>query len=72
MLFSTGIEAGYALLDDSNGWGRINLVAAAGGYGAFDGDVEVTMDAAGGSMRRTDGRTILPGQGVSSNPAAER
>lgn len=73
VLFSTGIEAGYPLLDDSNGWGRINLVAAAGGYGAFNGDVEVTMDAAAGGFNAADrwtndiagaGRLVKSGSGV--------
>ncbi|MCZ7865718.1 phosphatase PAP2 family protein [Agrobacterium salinitolerans] len=73
VLFSTGIEAGYPLLDDSNGWGRINLVAAAGGYGAFDGDVEVTMDAAAGGFNAADrwtndiagaGRLVKSGSGA--------
>lgn len=54
VLFSTGIESGYPLLDDSHGWGRINLVAAASGYGAFDGDVSVTMDAAKGGFNARD------------------
>ncbi|MCZ7501783.1 MULTISPECIES: phosphatase PAP2 family protein [Agrobacterium] len=73
VLFSTGIEAGYPLLDDSNGWGRINLVAAASGYGAFDGDVEVTMDAAAGGFNAADrwtndiagaGRLVKSGSGA--------
>ena len=73
VLFSTGIEAGYPLLDDSNGWGRINLVAAAGGYGAFDGDVEITMDAAAGGFNAADrwmndiagaGRLVKSGSGA--------
>ncbi|WP_421402768.1 phosphatase PAP2 family protein, partial [Agrobacterium fabrum] len=73
VLFSTGIEAGYPLLDDSNGWGRINLVAAAGGYGAFNGDVEVTMDAAAGGFNAADrwtndiagaGRLVKSGSGA--------
>jgi autotransporter-associated beta strand protein len=32
-------------MDDAEGWGRLNLFAAADGYGRFDGDVSVTMDA---------------------------
>lgn len=73
VLFSTGIKAGYPLLDDSNGWGRINLVAAAGGYGAFNGDVEVTMDAAAGGFNAADtwandiagaGRLVKSGSGA--------
>jgi len=54
VLFSTGIESGYPLLDDSNGWGRINLVAAATGYGSFDGDVDLVMDADAGSFNASD------------------
>ncbi len=54
VLFSTGVESGYPLLDDSNGWGRINLVAAAAGYGSFDGDVTVKMDAAAGGFNAHD------------------
>lgn len=73
VLFSTGIEAGYPLLDDSNGWGRINLVSAAAGYGSFDGDVTVTMDAAAGGFNAADrwtndisgvGRLAKSGSGV--------
>ncbi len=73
VLFSTGIEAGYPLLDNSNGWGRINLVAAAAGYGAFNGDVDVTMDAAAGGFNAADrwtndiagaGRLVKSGSGA--------
>lgn len=73
VLFSTGIEAGYPLLDDSNGWGRINLVAAAAGYGSFDGDINVTMDAAAGGFNAADrwtndisgaGRLVKSGSGA--------
>jgi autotransporter-associated beta strand protein len=73
VLFSTGIESGYPLLDDSNGWGRINLVAAASGYGAFDGDVSVTMNAAAGGFNAQDrwtndisgtGRLVKSGNGA--------
>ncbi len=73
VLFSTGIEAGYPLLDDSNGWGRINLVAAAAGFGAFNGDVDVIMDAAAGGFNAADrwtndiagaGRLVKSGSGA--------
>lgn len=43
VLATTSVPSGYPLLDASNGWGRLNLVAAADGYGAFDGDVHVVM-----------------------------
>ncbi len=34
-------------LDDGTGWARLNLFKAAGGYGSFDGNVSVTLDASG-------------------------
>jgi hypothetical protein len=38
-------------LDDGTGWARLNLYAAASGYGAFPTSVAVTMNAAlGGPM----------------------
>ena len=54
VLYTTGVPSGYPVLDESNGWGRIDLVAAAGGYGAFPGDVTVTMDADMGEMYAAD------------------
>jgi autotransporter-associated beta strand protein len=54
VLATTEIESGYPLLDESNGWGRINLVAASDGYGAFDGDVYVEMDAGKGGFSAHD------------------
>jgi autotransporter-associated beta strand protein len=54
VLYTTGIDSGYPLLDASNGWGRIDLVAAADGYGAFPGDVDVAMDAAKGGFDAAD------------------
>jgi autotransporter-associated beta strand protein len=45
VLRSTALPSGYPLLDDAEGWGRLNLFAAADGYGAFNGNVVVTMDA---------------------------
>lgn len=46
VLKTTAIDSGYPALDDAEGWGRLNLFAAADGYGAFNGDTTVTMDAA--------------------------
>jgi autotransporter-associated beta strand protein len=54
VLKSTAIDSGYPLLDDTEGWGRLNLVAAADGYGAFDGDVTVTMNTADGGFATAD------------------
>lgn len=54
VLATTGIDSGYAVIDGSNGWGRLNLERAAGGYGAFAGDVTVSMDAAKGGFNAED------------------
>jgi autotransporter-associated beta strand protein len=54
VLQSTGLPSGHALLDDEEGWGRLNLFAAADGYSAFDTDVEVQMDAADGGFNAAD------------------
>lgn len=54
VLQSTGLPSGYALLDDSEGWGRLNLFAAADGYGTFDTDVTLAMDAAAGGFNAAD------------------
>lgn len=45
VLKSTALPSGYPVMDDAEGWGRLNLFAAADGYGRFDGDVTVSMDA---------------------------
>jgi autotransporter-associated beta strand protein len=46
-------------------WGRLNLYAAADGYGAFDSDVTVTMDAsAGGFSARDIWRNDISGSGT--------
>jgi autotransporter-associated beta strand protein len=46
VLRTTALPSGYPLLDDAEGWGRLDLFSAASGYGAFDGPVTVSMDAA--------------------------
>lgn len=53
VLASTELASG-APLDNGSGWARINLYAAAGGYGAFTSDVTVTMDAAKGGLNAFD------------------
>lgn len=45
VLKTTAIASGYPVLDDAEGWGRLNLFDAADGYARLDGDVAVTMDA---------------------------
>ncbi|AAK78718.1 Conserved hypothetical protein [Clostridium acetobutylicum EA 2018] len=54
ILYTTGIPSGYPVLDDSEGWGRINLFAAADGYASFVKDVTVTMDASKGGFNAED------------------
>ncbi|CAM4409321.1 S-layer homology domain-containing protein [Paenibacillus macerans] len=54
VLATTGLPSGYPLLDDPEGWGRLNLFAAADGYGAFDSDVTVAMDAGKGGFHALD------------------
>ncbi|KAA0019902.1 phosphatase PAP2 family protein [Salinicola corii] len=65
VLATTEIDSGYPILDDSNGWGRLDLVTAADGYGAFDGDVSVTMDASEGGFNAHDWwRNDIDGKGM--------
>lgn len=54
VLATTGLPSGYPLLDDPEGWGRLNLFAAADGYGAFNSHVTVTMDAEKGGFYAAD------------------
>uniref|UniRef100_UPI0040482127 S-layer homology domain-containing protein n=1 Tax=Paenibacillus sp. FSL H3-0469 TaxID=2954506 RepID=UPI0040482127 len=54
VLVTTAIPSGYPLLDDPEGWGRLNLFAAADGYGAFAEHVTVAMDAAKGGFHAAD------------------
>ncbi|WP_417887033.1 phosphatase PAP2 family protein [Zunongwangia sp.] len=54
VLYTTEIPSGYKITDKTNGWGRIDLVAAADGYGAFVEDVHVNMDASLGRFNAKD------------------
>jgi autotransporter-associated beta strand protein len=54
VLKTTALPSGFPVLDDAEGWGRLNLFAAADGYGAFHGDVAVAMDAAQGGFSAED------------------
>ncbi|WCM86453.1 phosphatase PAP2 family protein [Acidovorax sp. NCPPB 3576] len=64
VLKTTAIASGYPVLDDAEGWGRLNLFAAGDGYGAFNGDVAVTMDAAQGGFNALDAwRNPIAGAG---------
>lgn len=64
VLRSTAVQSGYPILDGPEGWGRLNLFAAADGYGEFEQDVDVTMDAAGGGFHSADAwRNDIDGRG---------
>jgi autotransporter-associated beta strand protein len=64
VLASTALPSGYPVLDDEEGWGRLNLFAAADGYGAFQSDVSVTMDASKGGFHAEDRwRNDISGKG---------
>lgn len=54
VLYSTGLPSGYVFLDDAEGWGRLNLYEAGNGYGSFDVDVTVNMDASKGGFYAFD------------------
>lgn len=54
VLYTTEISSGYKILDKTNGWGRIDLLAAADGYGSFIGHVNVNMDASLGRFNALD------------------
>lgn len=54
VLKTTALPSGYPVLDDAEGWGRLNLFAAADGYGAFNGDVSISMDASQGGFNALD------------------
>lgn len=54
VLRTTALPSGHALLDGPENWGRLNLFAAADGFGAFDSDVRVEMDANRGGFHAAD------------------
>ncbi|MDS0524316.1 phosphatase PAP2 family protein [Clostridium sp. SHJSY1] len=54
VLYTTGIKSGYPVIDDAEGYGRLNLFAAADGYGALLNNVEVNMDASKGGFNAMD------------------
>ncbi len=54
VLATTGLPSGSPVLDDAEGWGRLNLFSAADGYGAFANHVTVTMDSSKGGFNALD------------------
>ncbi len=53
VLATTELPSGGPL-DDGSGWARLDLFKAGDGYGAFNGNVTVTMDAAKGGFHARD------------------
>jgi len=67
VLKSTALDSGYPLGNDGEGWGRLNLFAAADGYGNFNGDVAVTLNASLGGFNALDSwRNNIAGKGMLS------
>ncbi|CAB5279134.1 outer membrane autotransporter [Burkholderia multivorans] len=73
VLKTTELPSGYPVMDDAEGWGRLNLFAAADGYGAFNGNVTVSMDGSKGGLNAADvwrndiagaGKLTLQGSGT--------
>ena len=65
VLYSTEIESGYPVIDESKGWGRLDLVTASDGYGAFLSNVTVDMDASKGRFNAHDWwRNNITGNGM--------
>ena len=56
ILATTGLPSGYPLLSGNtyDGWGQLNLYAAYDGYGAFNAQTTITMNAALGGYYATD------------------
>ena len=64
VLRTTALPSGHPLLDGPELWGRLNLFAAADGYGSFAQDVRLVMDAAAGGFHAADAwRNDIGGRG---------
>ncbi|NEA68216.1 phosphatase PAP2 family protein [Streptomyces sp. SID12488] len=64
VLRTTALPSGYVLLDGFEQWGRLNLFAAADGYGSFESGVTVKLDAAAHGFGAADSwRNDIDGRG---------
>lgn len=54
VLATTELSSGYPVLDDTEGWGRLDLFSAANGYGSLPATTKVTMNAARGGFNAQD------------------
>ncbi|TRO89939.1 phosphatase PAP2 family protein [Glycocaulis profundi] len=73
LIESTALEPGHPLLDADEAWGRIDLVAATGGFATLDEDVRIVMTPETGPFGASDiwvnaisgpGRLIKSGSGT--------
>jgi autotransporter-associated beta strand protein len=65
VLRTTAVPSGYPVLTGPEQWGRLDLFAAADGWGAFDTDVRVEMDASRGGFSAADSwRNPIGGRGA--------
>ncbi|KAJ3110980.1 hypothetical protein HDU96_006109 [Phlyctochytrium bullatum] len=73
VLKTTAFASGHPINDEPEGWGRLNLFAAAGGPARLDGDLDVTQDADHGDFSAADvwrndlagaGKLVKRGSGV--------
>ncbi len=64
VLATTEIDSNYPIINKSRGWGRLNLVDAADGFGAFNSNIYVYMDADEGGFNTKDyWRNDISGEG---------
>ncbi|SIQ86344.1 autotransporter-associated beta strand repeat-containing protein [Rhizobium sp. RU33A] len=64
VLKTTALPSGYPVMNDAEGYGRLDYFRAADGFGAFDGDVTVTMDHSQGGFHELDTwRNDISGEG---------
>ncbi|WP_194920553.1 phosphatase PAP2 family protein [Catenulispora rubra] len=64
VLRTTALPSGHPVLDGPELWGRLNLFAAADGYGSFAQDVRIVMNASAGGFHAADAwRNDIDGHG---------
>ncbi|CAB3762173.1 acid phosphatase [Paraburkholderia humisilvae] len=51
---TTEFPSGFPVMDDAEGYGRMDMFAAYNGYGAFNGNVTISMDATQGGFSAND------------------
>lgn len=54
VLATTELASGYPVLDDTEGWGRLDLFSAVNGYGSLPATTKVTMNADRGGFNAQD------------------